>query len=222
MAIFSSQTVDATNHESNSMSKPILYAILVSVASASNSFADPVSYFRQHSGVAKSKGLPSDLTAAAPRWISPLKPGNSTPCIFGDAIYLTTWDEAKKELATVSIDRSTGDMNWKQVAPTQTVEQFHRVGSPASCSVTCDGERVFAFFGSYGMLCYDLAGKKLWDHPMGPFQDEFGASSSPILVDGKLILNSDHDLDNFLVALDPETGKQLWKTNRNDFTRSYS
>jgi outer membrane protein assembly factor BamB len=222
LPIFSSQTADGTSHESSSMIKSILSIIVILIASTSNSFADPVSYFRQHSGVASSKGLPSDLTAAQPRWISPLNPGNSTPCIFGDAIYLTTWDEEKKELATVSIDRSTGDVNWKQVAPTQTVEQFHRVGSPASCSVACDGERVFAFFGSYGMLCYDLAGKKLWDHPMGPFQDEFGASSSPILVNGKLILNSDHDLDNFLVGLDAKTGQQLWKTNRNDFTRSYS
>ena len=98
-------------------------------------------------------------------------------------------------------------MNWKQVAPAQAVEKFHRVGSPASCSVACDGERIFAFFGSYGMLCYDLAGTELWKKPMGPFQDEFGASSSPILIDGKLILNSDHDLDNFLIALDPITGK---------------
>jgi len=204
------------------MIKSLLCAIVLLLASTSTAFADSVSYFRQHSGVANGKGLPSDLTAARPRWVSPLKPGNSTPCVHKDSIYLTTWDEKRKELATVSIDRSTGDVNWKQVAPAQAVEKFHRVGSPASCSVACDGERVFAFFGSYGMLCYDLAGRELWKKPMGPFQDEFGASSSPILADGKLILNSDHDLDNFLIALDPMTGKQLWKTNRNDFTRSYS
>ena len=204
------------------MIKSLLCAIVLLLASVSTSFADSVSYFRQHSGVANSKELPSDLTATRPRWVSPLKPGNSTPCVHEDSIYLTTWDEERKELATVSIDRSTGDVNWKQVAPTQAVEKFHRVGSPASCSVACDGERIFAFFGSYGMLCYDLAGTELWKKPMGPFQDEFGACSSPILVDGKLILNSDHDLDNFLIAFDPMTGKQLWKTNRNDFTRSYS
>ena len=171
------------------MIKSLLCAIVLLLASTSTAFADSVSYFRQHSGVANSKGLPSDLTAARPRWVSPLKPGNSTPCVHEDSIYLTTWDEERKELATVSIDRSTGDMNWKQVAPAQAVEKFHRVGSPASCSVACDGERIFAFFGSYGMLCYDLSGTELWKKPMGPFQDEFGASSSPILIDGKLILN---------------------------------
>ena len=72
------------------------------------------------------------------------------------------------------------------------------------------------------MLCYSRDGKLLWENQMGPFQDEFGASSSPILVDGKLILNSDHDLDNFIMALDPKTGKELWMTSRDDFTRSYS
>jgi len=216
------QTGDADNHESIPMSKLLLCAIALLIASTSTAIADTVTYFRQHSGVDNSKGLPSDLTAARPRWTSPLKPGNSTPCIYGNAVYLTTWDETKKELATLSIDRSSGSTNWKRVAPTQVVEEFHRVGSPATCSVACDGERVFAFFGSYGMLCYNVAGDELWKKQMGPFQDEFGASSSPILVDGKLILNSDHDLNNFIMALDPKTGAQLWKTSRNDFTRSYS
>jgi outer membrane protein assembly factor BamB len=185
--------------------------------------ADPVSFFRQNSGVDKaSKGLPHDLSAAKPRWKCLLQPGNSTPCIHQDTAYLTTWDGKTKQLATVAVDMRTGQAKWKRIAPSGDIEDFHPVGSPATCSVACDGQRVFAFFGSYGMLCYDLSGKLVWKKPMGPFQDEFGASSSPILVDGKLILNSDHDIDNFIVALDPKTGDQIWKTSRNGFTRSYS
>ena len=74
--------------------------------------------------------------------------------------------------------------------------------SPAAATPACDGERVYVFFGSYGLLCYDLAGQKLWERPMGPFRDEYGAGSSPILVDGKIILQEDHDLDSFLAALE--------------------
>jgi outer membrane protein assembly factor BamB len=203
------------------MSK-LLSALTILTALTTNLFADPPTYFRQHSGVDNSKGIPHDLASADPRWKATLNPGNSTPCVVGDSIFLTTWDVQKRELATVALDRNDGSVKWKQVVPTTVVEQFHRVGSPATCSVACDGERVFAFFGSYGMLCYSRDGKLLWENQMGPFQDEFGASSSPILVDGKLILNSDHDLDNFIMALDPKTGKELWMTSRDDFTRSYS
>ena len=57
---------------------------------------------------------------------------------------------------------------------------------------------------------------------MGPFRDEYGAGSSPIVFDGKIILNQDHDIDNFLIALDCAKGKVLWKTARPDAVRSYS
>src|SRR5437016_2756916 len=68
----------------------------------------------------------------------------------------------------------------------------------------------------------DLAGNVVWTKPLGPFQDEFGSGSSPILVDGKLLLNEDHDLNSFLMAIDPATGKTLWQTSRAGATRSYS
>ena len=72
------------------------------------------------------------------------------------------------------------------------------------------------------MLCYDLDGNLVWQKPMGPFQDEFGAASSPILLDDKIILNEDHDVDSFLIAIEQATGKTVWKTPREGFTRSYS
>jgi hypothetical protein len=81
---------------------------------------------------------------------------------------------------------------------------------------------VFVFFGSFGVLCYDLDGHKLWEHALGPFRDEYGAASSPMLVDDKVILLEDHDIDSFIIALDARTGKMLWKTPRPNAVRSYS
>ncbi|MBC8354725.1 MAG: PQQ-binding-like beta-propeller repeat protein [Planctomycetes bacterium] len=181
-------------------------------------------YFRRDSGVFSGKQpLPDNFTDGATAvWRTELPPGNSTPCIHGDSVFLTTWDASKKELATVALNRISGEVLWKQVVPTAEIELVHPVGSPASSSPACNGEQVFAFFGSYGLLCYDLEGKLLWEKKMGPFQDEFGASSSPILADGLVILNEDHDVDSFLVAIDQETGKTIWKTPRPDSTRSYS
>lgn len=155
-------------------------------------------------------------------WRVELPPGISTPCLCGNSIFVTTYVAESKELATVSLDRMTGQIRWKKVAPVTTLESFHAVGSPAASTPACNGTQVFSFFGSYGLLCYDLDGNLQWERPLGPFQDEFGASSSPVLIGDKLILNEDHDIDSFLIALDQKTGDVVWKTPRDEATRSYA
>src|ERR1051325_9479011 len=110
----------------------------------------------------------------------------------------------------VAVDPNSGKILWKKSEPAARVEVFHpSTGSPAPVTPACDGQRLYVFFGSYGLICYDLDGKKLWTHPMGPFQDEYGAGSSPVLIDDKVIINQDHDLDSFVMALDRFTGKTL-------------
>ena len=168
--------------------------------------------------------LPDHLDAPGVlRWRVPIDGGHSTPVVGGGRIVLTTYRPAEQALATVALDQQTGQLVWKRIAATARIEAFHRVsGSPAASTPAWDGERFYVFFGSYGLICYDLEGKKIWDHPMGPFQDEYGAGSSPVLIDGKVILQEDHDLNSFLIALDSRDGKMIWKTARPDAVRSYS
>jgi len=192
--------------------------LLVTLAAAAH--AEPISYFRADRGLAANDTQPLPDSLESPAWRVEIAPGHSTPCVYGDRIFVTTF--ADEKLSTVALDRATGKTLWKAVAPTERIESYHPTGSPAVSTPVCDGQRLYVFFGSYGMLCYDLDGKTLWTKPMGPFQDEFGSGSSPILVDGKLLLNEDHDKDSFLIAIDPATGKTLWKTSRDGFTRSYA
>ena len=56
---------------------------------------------------------------------------------------------------------------------------------------------------------------------MGPFNNEFGSGTSPIIAGDKVILVQDHDTDSFLLAVDKRTGKELWRTDRSDFPRNY-
>ncbi len=186
--------------------------------------SDEVSWFRRDHGLApEGMVLPTEFDEGEERlWRLELPPGISTPCLCGDSIFVTTYVAESKELATVALDRTTGQVRWKQVAPAKTLEAFHAVGSPAASTPACNGTQVFSFFGSYGLLCYDLNGNLLWERPMGPFQDEFGASSSPVLVGDKVILSEDHDIDSFLIALNQNTGEVVWKTVREEATRSYS
>ncbi len=201
------------------------FAIVAAIVQAAILNAgDDVAWFRRDHGVAPDGTvLPAEFGEGDERlWRVELPPGISSPCLCGDSVFVTTYVAESGELATVALDRTTGQIRWKQVAPTQTLEAFHAVGSPASSTPACNGSQVFSFFGSYGLLCYDLTGKLLWERPMGPFQDEFGASSSPVLLDGKVILNEDHDIDSFVIALDQKTGEVVWKTPREEATRSYS
>jgi len=198
----------------------ILYA---SVFATLVQAAEPNSYFRSGSGVPLDDrvALPDDIESdSALLWRTPLASGHSSPCVVGERIFLTTFDDGK--LATVGLDRATGKVLWTQPCPHERVESFHPSGSPAVATPASDGERVFSFFGSYGLLCYDLDGKLLWQLAMGPFQDEFGAGSSPVVADGRVLLNEDHDRDNFLICLDAATGKTVWRTAREGTTRSYA
>jgi outer membrane protein assembly factor BamB len=172
----------------------------------------------------EARGLPENLDdRSVLRWRTPLEPGHSSPAITGNRLVLTTFDAPSRKLETVALAADSGRVLWRQPAPATRIETYHvQSGSPACATPASDGERVYVFFGSCGLLCYDLDGRLLWERAFGPFQDEFGAGSSPILVAGKLVLNQDHDLDSFLTALDPRTGKTLWRTPRPDAVRSYS
>ena len=192
------------------------------VASAANVTAGDASYFRHDQGVQDAQPLPDLDSEASLVWRTKLLPGHSTPCVGGSLLVVTTYDEQAAELATVALDRETGDVQWTRPVPAESIEQVHRTGSPAASSPAFNGEHIFAFFGSYGLICYDLQGELVWSRELGPFQDEFGASSSPILVDGKVILNEDHDIDSYIIALDQETGETVWSTPRAEATRSYS
>src|SRR6185312_7887696 len=119
-----------------------------------------------------------------------LPPGHSSPVVAGDRIYLTA--ERAKRLFTLALDRKDGRILWEAEAPARALEQVHRIGSHAQPTPAADNERVVSFFGSCGLFCYDRDGKPLWHLAMGPFKNDFGAGSSPVLAGDRVILCQDH------------------------------
>jgi outer membrane protein assembly factor BamB len=178
---------------------------------------------QQSSGLAvNSAALPTNIDREQHvLWQTELPPGHSSPAIVGDKIFLTAVRDGE-HLETICLDRASGKILWRVEAPHTSLEKIHGIGSYAQPSPTADAERVVVMFGSSGLYCYDHDGKELWKHAMGPFNDEFGAASSPILVDDRVILSQDHDTGSFLAAYDKATGRELWRTDRSEFSRSYS
>jgi outer membrane protein assembly factor BamB len=152
-------------------------------------------------------------------WKTSLPPGHSSPVVVGDRIYLTAVRD--KHLLTLALDRKNGRVLWEREAPARDLETIHSIGSHAQPTPTADSERVVSFFGSSGLFCYDRDGKPLWHRAMGPFKNDFGAGSSPVLAGDRVLLCQDHDQDSFLMALDKRTGETLWKTDRSEFLRGY-
>jgi outer membrane protein assembly factor BamB len=207
----------------------ILFAVIglaLSVAGAVLIAQGRLIYFRSDGGVAATPAgtMPEQLDSPdVLRWRIPLTSGHSTPIVCNGRIFITTYNTATRELATLALAADTGSTLWKQIAPVATIEEFnHETGSAAQATPAYDGERLYVFFGSYGLICYDLEGKKLWEHRMGPFQDEYGSGSSPVLIDDKVVVQQDHDAKSFLMALESKSGKVLWKSERPNAVRSYS
>lgn len=126
-----------------------------------------------------------------------------------------------QQFVLICLDRQTGKTLWQQVA-TETVphEGHHLDHSFASHSPVTDGKLVFGWFGSRGLHCYDTSGKLQWSKDFGDLRtaNGFGEGGSPALHGDTLIITWDHEGEDFIIALDKKTGKELWKQVRDEKT----
>lgn len=126
------------------------------------------------------------------------------------------------QFVVLCLDRSTGKTLWqKTVRETVPHEGHHRDHGFASASPVTDGEHLLACFGSRGLHCLDLAGEIKWSKDFGPMQtrNSFGEGASPALHRNTVVVNRDDETDHdFIVALDKHTGRELWRTPRNEET----
>lgn len=170
---------------------------------------------------ADAKNLPVEFGPAKNLiWKRELPAGHASPCIAGDRIFLTGY--ANKTLETFGLDRSTGEILWRRAVATEKIERVHPISSPAAPTPATDGRRVFVYFGSYGLVCYDLDGKELWKRPMALPKNMYGTAASPVIAGGLLIFNDDQAEKSCLWALDPKTGEPVWKKDRPQFTAGWS
>src|SRR5262249_17401685 len=114
-------------------------------------------------------------------WKQALPSGHSSPVVWGDRIFITSFDKDSQRLEVLCLDRKKGGIVWRRSAPPEKIERVHTVGSPATATPAVDGERVYAYFGSYGLLAFDLEGKQQWTVALPPPQTVFGSGTSPII-----------------------------------------
>jgi len=154
-------------------------------------------------------------------WKTPIATGLSSPIIWEGRIFLTEFNRESKQLATLCIDRATGKVLWRRAVQPAQIEKVHEISSPAGSTPVTDGERIYVYFGSYGLLCYDANGNLKWEIRLPIPENPYGAVASPIVAGDLLVLNH-QGKDAYLLAVNRQTGKTVWKTDRSKFQYGWS
>jgi outer membrane protein assembly factor BamB len=172
--------------------------------------------------------------------------GHSCPVVWGDRVFVTTAvsgsgkdslkvglygdidevnDRSVHEFRVYCMDRNTGEIIWERLAHRGIPKtERHTKASHANPTPATDGKHLVVSFGSDGLFCYTLDGELRWQRDLGkmnagPYTDpdvEWGFASSPILHEDRIILQCDFVGDGFLAALDVHTGREIWRTARED------
>ncbi len=199
-------------------------ALLISLSlSAGTDVGSEWSRFRgpNGTGVGESPGLPIHFDLEQNLvWSTSLATGYSSPVLTGNRIFLT--GEKDGALYTYALDRDTGAVLWRREAPRGRRQKLDSRNNPASPTPVTDGEAVFVFFPDHGLLAYSVEGEKLWDVPLGPFNNVYGMGASPILVDDRVILVCDQSTGSFLLAVDKATGEEAWRAARPEAKSGHS
>lgn len=144
-------------------------------------------------------------------WQVDMQNGHSSPCVVGDNLFLTTHEPDSKQLSVVCLNRHDGAKRWQHNLTADEIETGHPSFSPASSTPASDGDCVVAYFGSYGLVCLDIAGKPLWEIKLPLAKSYAGNAISPIITGDQVILYRGNFVDHYLLSVDKHTGKENWK-----------
>ncbi len=172
--------------------------------------------------------------------------GHSSPVIWGDRLFLTSSvpegeeaslkvglygdiapvvGEPPQRYVLLAYHRGSGELLWQRTAfeGTPAVKR-HTKASHTNSTPATDGEVLVAFFGSEGLHAWDLDGAPLWERQFGVLDSgyfmvrtaQWGFASSPVIHDGRVIVQADVQDGSFLAALDVRTGEDIWRTERDE------
>lgn len=199
------------------ISRALLIAALLGQALAASADHWPGWRGPTMDGHSRERNLPLKWSATENvRWKAPLPgPGMSSPIVWGDRVFLTqSLDRDGHKRAVLCFDRKNGRRLWQRVTDYPEKESTYS-GEPHYCSASpiTDGERVVAWFGSAGVVCYDFAGRLLWRRDLGKCEQVWGNASSPILYRDLVLLNFGPGERTFLLAMNKKTGKDVWRVD---------
>ncbi len=170
---------------------------------------------------------------------------HSSPVIFGEHLYLTSAgtegdpklklglygdgtsveQEGEHSFLVLCLDRDSGEILWEEeaIACVPKVKR-HPKATHVNSTPAVDGAHVVAFFASEGLYCYDTDGSLLWKKDLGVLDAgapgmrdlQWGFASSPVIHEGRVIVQCDVQDQSFVAAFDVNDGKEFWRTLRDE------
>jgi outer membrane protein assembly factor BamB len=193
----------------------------------------------EFNGATTEKNLPATFSKTeGVVWASPVPgPSGATPVVWDDHIFVSSTDETTKTCVAMAFDRKTGRELWR--AKVTDRDSRDRMSTFSNPSPVTDGKKVWFFYGTGDLVCFDVTGQELWrrnlEKDYGQFAFQWTFSTSPVLHDGRLYMQvlqrnnpvqgrgrADAPNESYLLALDPATGKELWKVVRPSEAREES
>ncbi len=179
------------------------------------------------SGISQEKGLPTEWSETKNLvWKTKIPgSGSSSPIVVGNRIFVAYYngygldkrnpgDVKNLERHLLCVNANNGQIIWdhsiSKDRPIHSYTGFMHLHGYASSTPVSDGERVYVFFGAWGVTAFDLEGKKLWEADCGNRTHGFGSGASPILHEGLLIVNASIESTS-LIAFNKRTGEEVWR-----------
>jgi len=164
-------------------------------------------------GTCDEKGLPTKWSSTENvAWKVTLpEPGNSTPVVWKNQVFVSQPVVVEKRRALMCFDRSDGRLLWQTSTEWAEADPTHSTNPVCSSSPVTDGERVIVWFGSAGLFCFDMEGKEIWKRDLGIQKHIWGYGSSPVIHGDFCYLNFGPGESSFLIAVDKTTGKTVWQ-----------
>lgn len=165
-------------------------------------------------------------------WKAPMPSwSGSSPIIWGDRIFVSTPsapDPASREqreaggpdILLLCLSKADGSELWRsEVCKGNPFAMKHNGSSPTPVT---DGAHVWTLTGTGVLAAYDMDGNPLWKRDLqaehSPFGLLFGYASSPVLHNGKIIVQVLHgyktEAPSYLAAYDALTGAPVWHLER--------
>lgn len=171
--------------------------------------------------------------------------GHAAPVVWDDRVYIATAvkpgeselkvglygdiesvdEKEPQQWRLLALDRGTGKVVWNTLG-LEAVPRVKRHTKASHCNSTpaTDGRRIAALFGSEGLFVFDMDGRLLWKKDLGPLDSgyfsvpsaQWGFASSPVIHEGRVIVQADVQKGSFLAMYDLETGNEVWKQARKD------
>jgi outer membrane protein assembly factor BamB len=180
------------------------------------------------------------------RWKTPIPGlAHSSPIIWGNRAYVQTAhgggnaelkvglygniksvdEKEDQSWRLLALDKTTGTVVWDTLAlKRQPQVKRHTKATHCNSTPATDGKHIVALFGSVGLFCFDTNGRLIWNRDLGPMDSgyykvktaQWGFASSPVIYNGKVIIQCDVQENSFVAAFDLKDGSELWRTTRED------